>query len=388
MRIITRPDFDGIVSAVLLSDALDISSPVLWVEPNDMQHGRVDVCPGDIIANLSYHPSCSMWFDHHVSNRITVPFAGDFKLAPSAARVIFDYFKNDQDHPFGRDYTRLTEATDKIDSASLSEKEVLNPEKYPYLALSITIASHSPEDAPYWNRLVNLMKKYEVEDILRDPEVSRRVQKALDQNKIFIKILDKHTRLHGHVTVSDYRPLGFSPKGNRFFVFHLYPSSVVNIRVRYDESQPDKSTVRLSVGHSIFKRNCNVNAGFLCSHFGGGGHRGAGACSVPVEKADAILAAMMEVLTANRPSLYPILYEDDSFLAVHKPAQFSCENNFCRPLIQYLNDRSGYTGPLQVVLPVPRESSGTVVMAKSLKAVDTFKQNQETILERIIKSGD
>lgn len=387
MRIVTRPDFDGIVSAVLLSDALNISSPVLWAEPNDMQHGRVDVRPGDIIANLSYHPGCSMWFDHHMSNHIPQSFEGDFKLAPSAARVIFDYYKNDKTHSFGRDYKRLIKATDKIDSANLSEKEVLNPENYPYLALSITIASHSPEDAPYWNRLVELMKKQEVEETLRDPEVSRRVQKAVKQNKTFIKLMVDHTTRRGHVTVSDYRPLGYSPKGNRFFVFHLHPESVVNIRVRYDETQPDKRTVRLSVGHSIFNRNCNVNAGFLCSHFGGGGHRGAGACSVPVEIADSILAAMLEVLDANQPSLYPILFEDDSYIAVQKPAQFSCENNFCRPLARYLEDRSGFTGNLQVVLPLPKESAGTVVMSKSKEAADAFAKNKETIL-KIIKLGD
>jgi hypothetical protein len=37
MRIVTRPDFDGIVCAVLLFEALDIKEPVLWVEPNHVQ---------------------------------------------------------------------------------------------------------------------------------------------------------------------------------------------------------------------------------------------------------------------------------------------------------------------------------------------------------------
>jgi hypothetical protein len=37
MRIVTRPDFDGVVCAVLLYEALDIKEPVKWVEPNGAQ---------------------------------------------------------------------------------------------------------------------------------------------------------------------------------------------------------------------------------------------------------------------------------------------------------------------------------------------------------------
>ena len=64
MRIVARPDFDGIVCAVLLYEALDISKPVLWVEPIAMQDGQVEIRKGDIIANLSYQKKCTLWFDY------------------------------------------------------------------------------------------------------------------------------------------------------------------------------------------------------------------------------------------------------------------------------------------------------------------------------------
>jgi hypothetical protein len=54
MRIVTRPDFDGVVCAVLLYEAEKIKEQVKWVQPNDMQKGLVDVHEGDIIANLPY----------------------------------------------------------------------------------------------------------------------------------------------------------------------------------------------------------------------------------------------------------------------------------------------------------------------------------------------
>ena len=90
MRIVTRPDFDGIVCAVLLFEALDIKDPVIWVEPSHVQKGLVDIQNEDIIANLPYDERCALWFDHHYTNQINTPFKGAFKIAPSAAGIIFD----------------------------------------------------------------------------------------------------------------------------------------------------------------------------------------------------------------------------------------------------------------------------------------------------------
>jgi hypothetical protein len=298
MRILTRPDFDGIVSAVLLGDALNISAPVIWAEPNAMQHGEVDVQEGDVIANLGYHERCFLWFDHHESNRIDIPFKGVFRISPSASRVVFDYFK-EKGIRFKRDYTRLIEETDRIDSAHLSLDEVIDPWKYPYISLSMTVLSHNYEDEPYWNKLVNLLSNNEIEDILEEPEVKKRVTVAIETNNNYMSILKKYTADYGNVTVTDFRPLNRTPNGNRFLVFYLYPGSVVNIRVRFDNR--NKENIRISVGHSIFNRDCRVNAGALCARFGGGGHKGAGACTVPAKKVDHTLAVIIDILGKNQP---------------------------------------------------------------------------------------
>ena len=84
MRIVSLPDFDGIVCAALLYEALDVNRRVLWVEPNAMQDGQVEIRKGDIIANLSFKKKCTLWFDHHESNRIDTPFFGLFEITPSA----------------------------------------------------------------------------------------------------------------------------------------------------------------------------------------------------------------------------------------------------------------------------------------------------------------
>jgi oligoribonuclease NrnB/cAMP/cGMP phosphodiesterase (DHH superfamily) len=142
MRILTRPDFDGVICAVLLYEAEDITEPVKWVEPNDMQRGLVDVRHGDIIANLPYNDRCTLWFDHHHTNKIDKSFEGAFKLAPSAAGVIFEYYKD----KFKADYSQLIMETDKIDSADLSMDEVLYPEKYGVVLLSMTVLGRDEYD--------------------------------------------------------------------------------------------------------------------------------------------------------------------------------------------------------------------------------------------------
>ena len=93
MRIVTRPDFDGVVCAVLIGDALSIDTPPRWLEPNDFQKETVDIRAGDVVANLPYHPACDIWFDHHSTNRVDGAFKGLFRAAPSAARNVFDYFQ-------------------------------------------------------------------------------------------------------------------------------------------------------------------------------------------------------------------------------------------------------------------------------------------------------
>ena len=84
MRIVTRPDFDGVVCAMLLREAEGRDRPLVWAEPGDMQRGLVDVHPGDVVANLPYHANCGLWFDHHFSNTPARPVEGLFERDPAS----------------------------------------------------------------------------------------------------------------------------------------------------------------------------------------------------------------------------------------------------------------------------------------------------------------
>jgi len=294
MRIVTRPDFDGIICAVLLSDIVGDKTPIEWAEPNAVQNRQVEIKEGDIIANLAYHENCSFWFDHHLSNQTSRPFNGAFRIAPSAARVVFDYYKG----KFKRDYSELVKETDKIDSANLSLDEVFHPENYSFISLDMTINSQNTADEPYWNRLVQLLGNYDISRVLDEPEVKNRIKKAVLKNKEYVRFLKAYSTREENVIITDFRSLKKAPSGNRFLVFCLFPEANVNVKIRYHDRDRDKIIV--SVGHSIINRSCKVNSGKLCSRFSGGGHKGAGSCSFPADQAEKNLAAIFDTLFQNK----------------------------------------------------------------------------------------
>jgi len=293
MRIVTRPDFDGVVCAVLLYEAEEITEPVKWVEPNDMQRGMVDVRAGDIIANLPYDNRCTLWFDHHNTNKIDKPFGGAFKIAPSAARVIFEFYNG----RFNRDYSELIQQTDKIDAADLSLDEVLYPERYGLVLLSMTVLGRDAYNEGYWNRLVHLLRKSDIDEVLKDPEVKAHCDAVKEKNKLYKDLLRQNTRVKKHVSITDFRNFNEAPTGNRFLVYSMFPKAVVSVTIRYDDK--DKKMLAVSVGHSIFNRNCKVNVGRMLTAFGGGGHRAAASCRFDPKKADEYIPKIIDILLKN-----------------------------------------------------------------------------------------
>jgi hypothetical protein len=196
-----------------------------------------------------------------------------------------------------RDYSELVQSADKIDSADLTLDEVLHPENYPYVLLSLTISNEDQPDEPYWNKLVELFKKYDIRQVLMDSEVKQRCQSVVAQNDRYVDFVKKHTSINQNISVTDLRALGKTPSGNRFLVYSLFPDTVANMRIRYEDK--DKQTIVVNVGHSIFNPNCNVNVGLMLAEFDGGGHRGAGSARFDASRADEYIPQIIDMLLKN-----------------------------------------------------------------------------------------
>lgn len=293
MRIVTRPDFDGVVCAVLLKEALNIRSEIQWIQPNDIQNSSFAIHSRDVIANLPYDARCALWFDHHVSNALTIPYNGLFRIAPSAAGLIYEYYKNQLNSRFDE----LVRQTDKIDSGQLTLDEVLYPQRYPYVLLSMTTSLVTRPRIPFCNRLVEMLRQNTIDEILGDKEVADRCRDVITANKAYETHLRNHTRLQGGISITDFRNLDHPPEGNRFLVYSLFPETYANVKLFHQGSH-----ISIKLGHSIFNSSCRVNVGKLLVKYGGGGHRGAGAGRLAPQQAAKQLAEIIEVLVANQPN--------------------------------------------------------------------------------------
>jgi len=339
MRLVTRPDFDGLVCGSIIT-AMEKIDGYLFVEPKFMQDGMVDIRAGDIIANLPYNPNCTLWFDHHFTNvpawashagvsssesglstegsrnlkpetrnPTVIPGKGAFRLAPSAARVVFEYYTDAQARePHAKNtgeqeglelitserFRYLLEETDRVDAGQLTPEDARNPQGY--VLVSMTIDGKKQGDESYWRRLIVLLRDLPLEQVLSDALVAQRCQEVVDAQERLKAILLKRTTLKGNVIFVDLRGINDVPDGNRFLLYTLFPTGNISMKIADDPQRSD--TVAISVGYNIFNPTSQVNVGALLAQHGGGGHRVVGSCRVPARTAQAaieqIFAAIKE----------------------------------------------------------------------------------------------
>jgi len=301
MRLITRSDFDGLVCAVLLREVTQIDD-IEFVHPKDVQDGKVLVTANDILTNLPYQPGVGMWFDHHSSeatrNELSdKKFDGRFEVAPSAARVVYNYYVEKGQGEKLKRFDSLLEAVDKSDSATLSMGEVTNPTGWILLSYVMDprtgLAYHHNyrvSNRELMMKLVDWIASKSVDEIVSMPDVKERTDRYFEGQEEFAKVTREHSRVEGNVIVTDLRGIAEMPTGNRFLVYTMFPGA--NIQVRIFDGKKGEFVV-CAVGHSIFNRTSKTDVGKLMSNYGGGGHRGAGTCQLPLATADAKIAEII-----------------------------------------------------------------------------------------------
>jgi nanoRNase/pAp phosphatase (c-di-AMP/oligoRNAs hydrolase) len=300
MRLVTRGDLDGLTSAVIIT-AREPIDEILLVHPQDITDKRVEIRSDDILANVPYDPRCGMWFDHHLltdsNEKPPQKFQGRYGLAPSAARLVYDYYC--ELHPNDAQLAkldRLVYETDRLDSATLTPDDVENPRDYILLGYTIDSRTGLGSFEEYFLELVDWLKTMPIEEVLAQPHVAERVERLRNEQEAFRTLLQRNSFQLQNVVVTDLRDIDRLPAGNRFLIYNLFPETNVSIRVHWG---PRRDTVIAAVGHSIFNRTCKTSVGELMSRFGGGGHRGAGTCLLPIDRAAEAIDEILFELQAN-----------------------------------------------------------------------------------------
>jgi len=297
-RLVTRSDFDGLVCAVLLNE-LDMIDEIKFVHPKDMQDGKIEITSRDITTNLPYVASAHLAFDHHESE--TLRNTGErpnhiiSATAPSAARVVYEYYGGAQAFPsVSQD---MMEAVDKADSAQFSRDEILNPTGWVlmnYLMDSRTglgrFRDFRISNYQLMMDLIQYCRNHGIEDILKLPDVVERIDiynahadKAREQ-------LLRCSTVHGNLVVLDLRNEDTIWATNRFMIYALFPQCNISIHVLWGVQ---KQNTVFATGKSILDRSSQTHVGELMLAYGGGGHNAAGTCQVDNDQAPRVLGELI-----------------------------------------------------------------------------------------------
>jgi nanoRNase/pAp phosphatase (c-di-AMP/oligoRNAs hydrolase) len=303
MRLVTRSDFDGLVCAVLLKQVERIDS-IQFVHPKDLQDGAFPVTEDDVLTNVPYVPGCGLWFDHHSSEveRVVgkIPFEGDCRIAPSAARVVYEYYGGAETFAHIPHMAEMMAEVDKADSAQFEREEILLPSGWPLLSFIMDARTGLGRFRDYrisnyqlMYELIDVCTKMPIDEILALPDVQERVARYFEQDSLFNEMVRTHTRTYGNVIVTDLRGVCPIYAGNRFLVYALYPEQ--NVSVWIVDGLRNQNCV-FACGHSILNRSCQTDIGSLMRSFGGGGHRPAGTVQVPYAVAELTLGAIVQAM--------------------------------------------------------------------------------------------
>jgi nanoRNase/pAp phosphatase (c-di-AMP/oligoRNAs hydrolase) len=302
-RLVTRSDFDGLVCAVLLKE-MNLLEDIAFVHPKDMQDGKIQVDSHVITTNLPYVDGCHLAFDHHLSETLRLGSERPNHIidpnAPSAARVVYDYYGGSTAFPHVSE--AMMWAVDRSDAALFTEDEILNPQGWVLLNFLMDartalgrFKTFRISNYQLMMQLIEDCRSRSIEQILELPDVAERVRLYREHDPQFKQQLVRCGTVHKRLVVLDLRGEETIFAGNRFMVYALYPQCNVSMHVMWGLRR--QNTV-FAIGNSILNRTSRANAGELCLRYGGGGHANAGTCQVDNHDAARVMDELIASITA------------------------------------------------------------------------------------------
>jgi len=256
------------------------------------------VTENDVLANVPFDAGCGLWFDHHSSEEerlaLKNKYKGDSRPAPSAARVIYDYYGGKE--KFGH-LEEMMSAVDKSDSGQFTADEILNPKGWVLLSFIMDprtglgrFRDCRISNYQLMDDMIDYCRKMSIDEILKVPDVLERIKQFEEQSGKFKDMLKKYTNTDGKVIITDLRGVAPIYSGNRFLIYVLYPEQNISIWV---VDGKNKQNCVFAVGRSIINRSSKTDVGSLMLKYGGGGHKTVGTCQVPYQEAGKVLGELV-----------------------------------------------------------------------------------------------
>jgi len=302
-RLVTRSDMDGLVCAVILKQ-LNMIDEITFVHPKDMQDGTITITENDIVTNLPYQEKAYLVFDHHESESIRNGEADNYIIipdAPSAARVVYDYYVKENDLSMIREDMMV--AVDKADSAQFSKEDILNPKGWELLSFLMDsrtglgrFREFRVSNYQLMMDLIDYCHDHGIDDIMRLPDVAERVELFNKYSDDFKEQLTRCSTVYNNLVVLDLRKEETIFPGNRFMIYAMFPQT--NISIHIINGFKNQNTV-FATGKSIIDRSSKTDIGQLMLSYGGGGHNAAGTCQIDNDKAEDILKELISKINAD-----------------------------------------------------------------------------------------
>lgn len=303
-RLVTRNDFDGLVSSMLLSE-LRIIDSVELIRTKDIQSGTFVPSSNDILVNLPYNKKAHLVFDYKISEMLRIcDKRQNHIIVPgfSSARAIYDHFGGKKAFPYFPE--KLLISADDFNYARFSMDEILHPKDWVLLNFLIDhrskidlVHSFKTSHEKFFENLKDVCINTPIKDIMNLPYVKERAVVYFSHQENFKEQLKRCTKVINNITITNFLEEDQLYVGNRFMTYAIYPKSTISVSITKSSAS---GTVTFSCGKSIINRGGSVvNIGDIMRRYNGGGHSDAGAFRVDAAFVNQIEEELIRQLTED-----------------------------------------------------------------------------------------
>ncbi len=240
----------------------------------------------NVIVDFKYatNPNVTWWFDHHQSAFLSVADAEHFKRDTSGRKLLDPSYRSctkfiatvvERDYGFeAPDLEELVQWADIVDGALYESAQSAVEMNAP--AMKLTLVVEGSKGPNLVKRVIRLMQRKSLAEILADPEVQSEYQGLLEKHLRNIDVIRKMGSCSKGVIYFDLVEYGIEGY-NKFIPYYLFPDSAYTVSVSTSSFR-----TKVSVGSNPWVREpLRHNLATICERYGGGGHPKVGAISFP-----------------------------------------------------------------------------------------------------------
>ena len=312
-KIITHNDFDGVVSAAICSHALGVDF-IVFTGPRSISEARTPVTKDDVVCDLPYPLECGMWFDHHEGNLEELQYRnidpqtipGRFDIKPSCARVVYEYFSEQQQLP--DHFVEMVDEADIIDSFDYKDVEDWRAET-PGKIIDSTIKLQAEKASEKWQYLRNLilhLKNHSLTEVAQMPGVRKRYHAFQEEEKEMLRQIEGSITFlpedkNKELIIIDLTRHNRQPNILKHLAYLLYPQAqaVIEIKSMFkNRTKTNNLALSMSLSVNLNSKQHNKDVGAIMRELNiGSGHAGAGAGTIFCQSKAEMLQEKNKVLT-------------------------------------------------------------------------------------------